>query len=793
MAGSFPTTVADRDLWLKQGRLLEFPDVMPSGMAPALWNALRNIPADLIRANFDPVSRASSVGLLLHNVEITGSLRLINRIIYHDVRITNSTIVDELDWSRIQCNGRVNLSGTVFKKEARFVAAGFSHDFLVSNSDFEGESFFDLIKVADLFDARGAHFTGKASFRSCHFSEMAQFAASTTETGAIVRRMEFCDNVLFHESRFDRSAIFEAVHFNKDVNFSRIVVGGNFFLRTAYVREWNKFGLLCCDGDLTLMDVVVNGAADLNGLNVAGKATLTRMKAGGGLFCRVLQENGKHVRPRFRGDAFLDNIRVSGRTTFSGATFEGNITFAGSRLEGDAYFNAAWKTRFRFEVRKEADFRGVSIDGLADFTAARFTKEAHFERSRFGGNLYFGSATEPAVLRPVFAGAAIFNDVSVAGSASFTGAIFLKETSFRRMQVQSAAYFGGIDIDMDRGCARTVFRDKSFFTEVRFGGTAFFNAAQFRGSTTWDRASIGSSLSFSPVGNACARFWANIDFRDGEVKGVVDFTRARLRKLSLNRTRIASTVNLSDAQIANGLLLVDAQVQTLSLGDSAGDYARLPSKPAVDLRGLVFSRFSGNWPDLVSRLPSDQFQPYVQLEKHFRSAADQGEADRVYVARRCQERRELGERISMSRKSSGKKKFKPGESTAKLRWEWIQNWALDYFFYYGLPCWRHILLAGVLVLASIGLFLAPESLEPKTTPHGNLSGRERVYASVGAGLINLIPGEHAGELGSWEISKHAKPVPRGWTFFQWAAFFRYATYALVGIGATQLASLKKRH
>ena len=777
-------SVVERDALLEQGREIRFPDQKPDGMPDADWLQLRTIPATALEALFDPVTRTSTRRVVLHNVIVSGELNCRHVVAAVEFRATKSLFDSPVDFSGTQFQGPVDFSEAQFHGPVRLRSARFDYDLRLDLAFFEKESVFELIDVGGVFSAQGTIFQ-QARFQASHFSKPAVFSPKQLDSGR-VRRTAFCGDGLFVEARFDGTATFSRVHFRKNVDFSRAAIGMNLFFRSELRQGQKKPSRLWCGGTATFLDTTVGGSVDLNGAQFKGLVTFTRLRAGAGLFCRALPEHGERIRARFSKDAWFVGIQVTGRTVFGGASFAGRCDFEGAQLKGDAFFNTIWESDVRFEVHGDANFRGLLVEGTTDFTAAIFKRNARFDRARFVGSLYCGSAIAPRLMRPLFCGLTTFNDMAVQGAIFFSGACFREEVSFRRMQIQSSVYFGAVDLTSRS--ARTTFRSRSFFTEVRIAGTADFIAAKFRDVTSWDRASVGGSILFRPMRQTIVNFSAESEFRDVEIRGVADFSNARFtRNLNLNRARLGAGI-FSGARFNARCSLVDAQIQVIDFGSTSKDRAVFAS--ALSLQGLTYARFSGDWRALVARLPPGQLQPYTQLEKHFRAVAEDGEADKVYVACRRKERAVLKRRVHLLWTDRSARRDKVRERVATTR-DWFLNWALDRFFYYGLPCWRHIAVAAVLFIASIFLLLLPGALTPREVGTEVHNRRDRVYASSGAALTNLIPGEHASELAAWEPSKRLKPLPIGLTYFQWAAFLRYTIYALAGLGAAQLAALKK--
>lgn len=785
---AYPTNAAERESWLLEGREIRFPHERPEEIKETDWLALRTIFAFEIASLFDPITVTAKTPISLHNVIISGKLTCRRAIAAADFRVTRSRFDNAVDFSGAQFLGTVDLSESRFQDEVRLRSAKFSYDLLLDLATFEKTSFFELIEVGGIFFAQGTLFH-EVRLTASHFSKPATFGPKVLREGR-VRRTAFYGDLLLREAQFDGSAEFSGVYFSKNVDFSRATIRTNLFLRAQFMATGKTPVRTWCAGRATFMDVIVNGAVDFNGAQFLAEVTLTRMRAGAGLFCGSITENGVSIRSHFRKDGWFEDVQITGRTVFSGTKFSGKCSFVAAQLKGDAFFNAVWRTNARFEIQGEAIFRGVSIDGTTDFTGATFGGPASFERARFGGNFYCGAASDPELICPLFRGPATFDDSLVRGAVFFSGADFQRDASFRRMQINSSAYFG--PVDLASGLARTVFRGRSFFRELRIGGTADLIAVQFLGLTSWDRTSIGGSMFCLARGQETASFAPDSSFRDLEIRGVADFSGARFGgAVSFSRARIASSAFFSGAHFKGRLSFVDAQIQVIDFGGTEKDHARLP--PTLDLQGLTYSRFNGNWEMLVARLPLEQLQPYTQLEKHFRGVAEEREADKVFVARRRKERVALRRQVFATWTNDGVRGSKFWERQFGVAREWLLNWALDRLFYYGLPCWRHLMVASGLIVVSFLLFLLPGSLTPKDKGTRLNDRREYAYAAAGAVIANLIPGESASELTAWKPSMERRPFPIGWTYFQWSAFLRYSIYALAGLGAAQLAALKKRH
>ncbi|MFB6147141.1 MAG: pentapeptide repeat-containing protein [Halobacteriaceae archaeon] len=359
-------------------------------------------PIDLRHATIDRLSlRQTRVRhpLRLDGATV-GSLRLDGARLVDGLRARNAT-VDSLDAFETEIRGDARFDGVCVPGDADFDEAAFDDDVSFEGATFGGAARF-----------RGAEFHGRSNLLEDHTS----FAAVTFEGPARFdqARFRFTD---FAGAAFTGRAGFEKVRFDGDVAF-----------REASFGAAADFDEARFDGDADFDGVRFDGAATFRGAEFAGGSNL-------------LADDCTFEGVRFSDEANFRGVQFR-FADFAGAEFRGHAMFEESRYGRDVSFAEA-------HFRTETDFDEARFDGDADFSDAVFSASAVFRGAEFTGeanhledNVTFEGArfAEAADFDRAAFTTANFRGVSLGGVADFRECAFTERLDFKVTSLDRDTY-----------------------------------------------------------------------------------------------------------------------------------------------------------------------------------------------------------------------------------------------------------------------------------------------------------------------------------------------------------------
>jgi hypothetical protein len=442
--------------------------------------------------------------------------------------------------------------------------------------------------------------------------------------------------------------------------------------------------------------------------------------------CTVYRKDLICNRTHFKGAATFNGMRCEGNGYFHETSFENTqekVDFVGASFQGTL---ECPDTIFRGRVSFTSASLGNDLDcaravfrGLASFESVQCERDGFFEDARFesdaGVTLAYASFGELICKGSVFRGTADMRALRCNGSAFFNEAKFMgKEVDFNH------ASFGLRFI-----CNNASFRSKVSFRAVECGAMASFQNTMFEGKepTDFQLAHIGDSL----------------DLRYAYVDGTV----------RMGQTHISQKLRLEGSYFEGGVELYDATIKTLEISDSEwrsvikaicdtryswfADHsftwklalsrecldcaarAVFPFKKrnSLNLTGLTFERFQGN-PDrrlehiLAGKLVSDQDprkfsrDPYLQLEKYYRSNEAEAEAKEIHYNGHCALRRNASD--------------KAGITTWSMR-KWMSDSLQKWLIGHGHRAYLLFVPIMVFVILGTALFWADDALRVDPSKH----------------------------------------------------------------------------
>jgi len=333
-------------------------------------------------------------------------------IVAKDAEIVLDHIIVEgkLDWS-----------------EAIFEVAGMSmrgiectENFILSFSEFCGETDFEGAKFCGKADFGGAEFHGMAAFRSTEFHGEADFFNSEFLEVAIFRSAMFheeadfgcvgSDEVDFYGSEWDKKANFRRSELGSRTRFGHAKFGGK-----------ADFPSVEFDGEANFGSVEFDQEVNFQSAEFCGEANFSSAE--------------------FRGEVQFLSTEF-GQVNFFNAEFCGEVGFNSTEFRGDAEFPGT-------EWRKKVSFDSTEFCGEAVLRSAKFCGEANFGDVEFRGETVFRYAEfhGPAVFFAVkFGGEVIFESTKFKHILEFSESVFEEGPDFSHFESLSGARFDNADL-----------------------------------------------------------------------------------------------------------------------------------------------------------------------------------------------------------------------------------------------------------------------------------------------------------------------------------------------------------
>ena len=249
--------------------------------------------------------------------------------------------------------------------------------------------------------------------------------------------------------------------------------------------------------DLLLTDATFNWSIDATNLSVAGDFVATDVSIDAGLDCIAADIDGDvELRNLDVGeDTDWSHAAISGGLTATDASFSDEVSFKDVSVGGDSlrFDGAHFAGKADFGTLRVPDgsisyteatfedevwFTHAAINGMSDFSQAKFSGMAHLRDASFEENLKLRSAEAT--------GQFFLHGSTIAGEYDCTDA------SFEHFQfsatVEGKADFSNAEF-LEKGIFKSsTFEDRVWFNGVSFAGHPDFSDTRFTGKVTFDEA-----------------------------------------------------------------------------------------------------------------------------------------------------------------------------------------------------------------------------------------------------------------------------------------------------------------
>ncbi len=319
----------------------------------------------------------------------------------------------------------------------------------------------------------------------------------------------------------------------------------------------------------------------------------------------------------FPGPAIFDASQFLGKVSFANVHFAHVARFQGARFNGDAIFKAA-------KFYHLADFDDAAFASVADFEKAEFLREttgplvpaARFQKTHFSARADFRSVKftgNAEFIKTGFGGNARFDEAEFQAEANFESAIFEATASLVKTRFAGLAKFNQAQFRGEVRLGEAEFHNMAGFEEAHFKGKATFRLARLAGEANFERARFDQDARFSdtqfsgPV-NFCAaqfdhcadfqaasfavpaefvgsRFAGDANFGNAVFSDTADFTSVKFRE----NASFAGASFLAAADFHQGVFRDRANFRNVSFKGPA-TFAAIRSRAAFVLAGARFQQ-----------------------------------------------------------------------------------------------------------------------------------------------------------------------------------------------------------
>lgn len=587
-----------------------------------------------------PESRVSAADLAIQMFEPTDEpLRLSGVRVAGELSLRLRRIRRAIEVTDCILEGAVDLRNAHFAATVSFTRCRFQGPFNCGDRELSHTRFDeDIIFNDSLFEDTawfiGLRCAGSGSFHRCTFEAQTEF----DPTGMVPRAVDF------NGAHFGKEMAAIRTTFRGHVSFNALQCGvGGFFDEARFECGEpqavdfvaSRFGVVC-----QMVRATFHGGADFSGLT-----------CGLSLFLDLARFEHPHHSVSlsnistpllfargvlFRGPAYITGIRVENVADFR--------PFAAA-LDVPPEANAP-EEEISPELRRAFQKARIPLPEEASVSTGGSTTEIVLPRRKSGYHL-----TREGEL------------VSVAIPSAF----------------ESEVRFDHSHIKWNLVLTECVFEDAASFNGMRCDGEGFFERTRFKAPE--ERI----DLRFSSFG-------VNLQMYDAECRGILDLEGASIK----------GELVFAGAVLHAGIDLTNASMRRLVLGDPfpfRGSRSRFRGV-SFDLLGEPVSTGRRVWEQFVEAQDPHHFtrDPYLTLERYYRTGGQQEEADRIYYAGRCTERRYAR---------------KKGTVVTWSKWEWLVNTFWKWLTGYGVQPGRLIWWISAFIVMGVVVFWPDSALRPK--------------------------------------------------------------------------------
>jgi hypothetical protein len=388
----------------------------------------------------------------------------------------------------------------------------------------------------------------------------------------------FKESTIFRDSSFENHLLLNKTQFIGKVDFHRIKVAKNLFLRNAILR-----------------DLVDFTSADVGRQFSADKAKFSKKK-------NIIKFNGLRVGQNL----FIRKVDFHGTANFNMAYISGEFNASGVRFLNEE--NAA---NFKFLiVGRNAVFNDAEVNGAIYFTKSKIEGQFHADKMLFKSDKIVN-----------------FNGMTVGDNAYFRESIFEGPVDFIGMEVAKQLSFNGAHfnyVDNVAKLGRIKIKDAAYFRGTIVNGKISFNGADLL--AIFIENSIINELNMEHV----------------IVERMLRIKKTVIGKLEALNLQVNGLTTLDNVVINKNADIRDSNFRILNLIRVTWPKPKENNwLEGLKYNSINTGSKSENWGILIDWIDGSRFntQPYTQLEEFFNRCGLKELANKVFMSMKRRERK----------------------------------------------------------------------------------------------------------------------------------------------------------
>ena len=484
-----------------------------------------------------------------------------------------------------------------------------------------------------------SHFQKGLSFEGCSFKD-ANFNGLNVEKFAILSKAVFAGSVDFMCADIAGQFIANETYFKsveKSVNFNGMKVGIAAFFNKAFFAGPADFGHTNVTGNFEASEVQFKNIKEMvnfNGMKVGhvaifhkavfeGPVNFVNADISVSFECHEAQFNNSEFVAEF------NSIKVGHTAFFNKAVFAGPVNFGNVNISCN--FEAD-ESQFK-NKEKTIHFNGMRVGGTVLFRKVFFAGPVEFSGANIDGQFegneivfnnpnqvikFISMKVKGVVLfhKAIFAGLVDFRDVEISSNIEFA------ETQFKNIEI--AANFNNIKV-----CGSTLFYN------TFFSGTIFLRDASLR------ELIIQSCKEGYPV-------LPSIDISRTVIMHKLQIENIRLLDMIATSLCVKGDTILRNISIERGATLDNSNFQTISVSE-------ISWPETLKLSGMTYQNIKAEPEEqslqmLLNMINHSVYSKdvYANLEEFFKLQGYTEKADKIFIAQKHRERKEILKRFSLS-------------------------------------------------------------------------------------------------------------------------------------------------
>ena len=484
-----------------------------------------------------------------------------------------------------------------------------------------------------------SHFQKGLSFEGCSFKD-ANFNGLKVEKSAILSKAVFSESVGFMCADIAGQFVANETYFKsveKSVNFNGMKVGIAAFFNKAFFAGPANFGHTNVTGNFEASEVQfknVKEMASFNGMKVGhvaifhkavfeGPVNFVNAEISVSFECHEAQFNNSEFVTDF------NSMKVGHTAFFNKAVFAGPVNFGNVNISCN--FEAD-ESQFK-NKEKMINFNGMKVGGTVLFRKSCFAGPVEFfgadiDGQFIGNEIVFNNPNQ--VIK--------FIGMKVKGVVLFHKAIFAGLVDFREVEISSNIEF-----------AETQFKNIEIvanFNTIKVNGSILFVNTDFSGTIYLSDASLldliikSNKESYQPL--------SSLDISRTVITRRLQIENIKLLDMIATSLCVKGDTTLRNVSIERGAMLDYSNFQTISILD-------ISWPKTLKLNGMTYQNIKAEPEEqslqvLLNMINHSVYSKdvYTNLEEFFKLQGYTEKADKIFIAQKHRERKEILKRFSLS-------------------------------------------------------------------------------------------------------------------------------------------------